>query len=184
MNKNSKEYFLYLAGMITENQFLDLVDQRNDIISQLASEDCDLSSCDVDRLINESLWDDIKRVGKKTVLAGALTAGAVGHEPHDVSGPYIAKQKIDNFSGSETPNMTPEEWKAHAKLYPSQGNSVGFIPDPHRIGRWIPANGADSVRVQSVSQVDNDNLTRDDVGFTPYKSGKPTGPTNWSSLVK
>ena len=93
-------------------------------------------------------------------------------QPQQSITPQAAKQQIDNNSDS----LTPQQWALYASSYPSSGR-LGFIPNPHKKGQWIPANGADSVRVQSQTQINNDEITQDDTNLTPYKNGTPSGPT-------
>ena len=89
---------------------------------------------------------------------------------------------FDNFSRSGN-KMTPQQWQQLAHKY-GKPNSVGFVPNPAKPGQWIPGGGADSVRVQSRTQINNDELTSDEISLTPYKNGQAIGPTNVSDFAK
>lgn len=139
-----------------------------------------------DEKFHEGIFDTVKKYGRNAALTGAMMGGSLmgssmsGSNQPQIS-PQFAQQQIDNHS-TENGKLSPEQWQSYAAKYPSKGNGVGFIPHPKIPGKWIPANGADSVRVQSTTQINNDNLTQDDIGLTPYKNGKSMGPTNVSSL--
>ena len=112
-----------------------------------------------------------------------MAAGVHGGMAPTPQTPQISSQQaIDNHS-TENGKLSPQDWKMHAQKYPAKGNGVGFIPDPAKPGHWIPAGGADSVRVQSTTQINNDRLTQDDIGLTPYKGGNPIGPTNYGENI-
>jgi len=141
----------------------------------------------------EEGWKDWARKG---VMAASLGAASLGLMPGQAqaAGPSSARPAIEspfqeikpgdptirakfNNYTTEHSTMSGDEWQAYARYYGQP--RLGFVPNPKEVGSWIPGNGADAVRVQSVTQVNNDNLTRDDTGLTPYKAGRPLSPTQW-----
>ena len=159
--------------------------EKKNLIKLMLSEGYNPKDYDVDAILAEGFWDSAKKFGKSAALAGALAAGVHGGmaptpQTQTPQTPQISSQQaIDNHS-TENGKLSPQDWKMHAQKYPAKGNGVGFIPDPAKPGHWIPAGGADSVRVQSTTQINNDRLTQDDIGVTPYKDGNAIGPTNVS----
>lgn len=134
--------------------------------------------------LNEGpMWDKFKTYGKSAAIGGAsLMAGMNYSEPQTQNvQPQQAqiRSMFDNYSSSNN-KMTPVQWRQMASNY-GHPNAVGFVPDPAKPGAWIPGNGADSMRVQSRTQINNDELTSDEIALTPYKNGSRSGPTNHSN---
>jgi hypothetical protein len=172
----------------------------------LKEEGIELSDQEIRQLIAEGFMDKMKKWGKNAALAGVMGASALGGggnagqapAPHaqpqaqvqqqaQDANPFTLeqgpdKEAFDSYT-QENPTMTPQQWTQYASKYPQSGR-LGFVPSSEVAGQWIPAGGADSVRVQGATQIKNDELERDDVGLTPYKDGKAMGATNWSHQGK
>lgn len=150
----------------------------------------------IDHLIDEGVWDNVKKFGQNAAVAGALGAGAMGmggqqtqasENPFQVvpelpaataQDPMQLKKAYDSYN-QERPTMNDQQWKNFSGKY--QGTKAGdWVPDPNKPGSWIPAGGADSVRVQGFTNVNNDQLKQDTVGTSRYQGGKPVNPTQWT----
>jgi len=184
---------------------------RKHFLRWLEENNFDAKRLDIDSILEEGWRDWAKtagRIGQGAVMMGAL-AGPFASLPQAPQGPPASmqppaaaavqqtqaqnpfqvvdedpqeiKRRMDNYNVGDT-SMTPQEWKDLASRYP--GDRVGFVPDPNSPGGWMPAGGADAVRIQGLSQINNDELTQDTVGTTPYKNGRPMRPTNWSGTGK
>jgi hypothetical protein len=145
--------------------------------------------------LDEGMWDTAKKWGRNSALAGTMAMTGMGGMSHQGMSlmpqqpvaqkqmdPVQIKSMFDGYT-QEKPTMSSEQWKDYAKYYPSKGKH-GFVPNPKSVGGWIPAGGADSVHVQSITQVNGDELTRDDIGMTPWKDGKAMGATKWNHSGK
>jgi len=164
--------------------------QLQEIKQILIEENIDPCTVDLESLLEAGFMDKVKNLGRGAAMAGAMAAGIGGMQPTQPTQPTQPPQQVqqqmqqvkdmfDNYSQAN-PTMSPQQWSQLAAQYPQVGNSVGFVPNPKKPGQWIPAGGADSMRVQGVTQVNNDQLSRDDIGLTPYKDGSPMGATQWS----
>jgi hypothetical protein len=155
---------------------------KQQFVEWLGKNGYDPNRLDVDQLIDEGAWDRVKKFGRNalmTGLVGASMLGGMGSNPSMAAAPRSPqeiKQAFDNQASDST--LTPAQWKQLASQYP--GDRLGFVPNPHKVGSWIPAGGADAVRVQAFTNVNNDELQQDTIGLTPYKGGKPTRTTDWS----
>ena len=169
------------------HSFKQHVDKKN-LIELMLSEGYNPKDYDIDAILAEAFWDSAKKFGRSAALTGALASGLYGGVAQSPTQsqparPQISSQQaIDDYS-TENGKMSPEEWKMHSQKYPAKGNGGGFVPDPANPGHWIPAGGADSVRVQSTTQINNDRVAQDDIGLTPYKGGNPIGPTNYGENI-
>lgn len=139
-----------------------------------------------DEKLHEGIFDTVKNYGKNAALAGAMmgSSAMMGNSFNQGSAMdniQVSNQKIDNHA-AEGEQLSPEEWQKHASRYTGNRGGGAFVPNPKVVGQWIPAGGANKVRVQSRTQVNNDELTQDDIGLTPYRNGKAIGRTNVSSL--
>jgi len=136
----------------------------------------------------EEGWRDWAKKGVVAATMGAAGLGMMPGQSHSVSSTRPGAEARDIQPGDPTirakfknGKMSPFEWWRYAKYY-GEPDETGFVPDPKVPNRWIPGDGADVVRVQSRTQIDNDDVTSDDVGFTPYKGGKSMGQTNWQDM--